>query len=69
MTIAIKVKKTLATARSVQASFDLFSYQTKDQLAKELFSEGAIQLDTTIQALENRLRQITSEEPQYKNDH
>lgn len=66
MTIAMKVRKTLATARSVHASLDLFSYQTKNPEAKKIFSDGALQIEKTVQSLEQRLKIMASEEPQYR---
>lgn len=66
MTVINKVKTTLATAKSVRASLELFSLESKDDKVQKLFSDGASQIDTTIQMLQDRIKQLEYEEPQYR---
>ncbi|MFC4617762.1 DUF1657 domain-containing protein [Camelliibacillus cellulosilyticus] len=66
MTIAEQIKQTIGSLKSVEASFELFSYQTKDTAAKQAFTEATTVTQQVIDALETRLMIVEKEEPQYK---
>ena len=66
MTVYKQLKQTVADVKSVQASFELFSYQTKDKNAAEAFKKAFEETKSIISSLETRVLQIEKEEPQYK---
>jgi hypothetical protein len=67
MTVASQVKQTLASLKSAQASFETFALETQNQQAKQLYQNAATQTQTILQSLEQRVQDIETEEPQYKN--
>ncbi|MGV3487646.1 MAG: DUF1657 domain-containing protein [Tuberibacillus sp.] len=66
MTVYQQVNQTIADLKSVQASFELFSYQTKDAQAVKAFQDAFEQTKHIITDLETRVLQIEKEEPTYK---
>lgn len=66
MTVGTQVRETLANAKSVQANFETFALQTKDEVAKEKYSAAAEQIQEIINGLETRMEQIELEEPSFK---
>ncbi|NEU31034.1 DUF1657 domain-containing protein [bacterium LRH843] len=66
MTVAAKVKQTVASLKSAQATLETFALETENQQAKQLFQQMATQTQTIVDGLEPRLQQIMEEEPQYK---
>lgn len=66
MTVETKVQQALATAKGVQANFETFSLQTKDEVAKEKYANAAKQLQTMVEGLEKRMEQIEQEEPRFR---
>ena len=65
MTVGKQVQQALATAKGVQASFETFSLQTKDEVAKQMYAEAAQQLKAVVEGLEKRMEEIQQEEPEY----
>lgn len=66
MTVETNVQQALATAKGVQANFETFSVQTKDEVAKLEYENAAKQLETVVEGLEKRLKQIEQEEPRFR---
>lgn len=66
MTVASQVKQTLASLKSAQANLESFALETKNQQAKQLYTNAAQQAKSIVDMLEPRIGQIESEEPQYK---
>ncbi|MCR3920963.1 MAG: DUF1657 domain-containing protein [Firmicutes bacterium] len=66
MTVDTQMQQVLATAKGVQASFETFSLQTKDEAAKQMYTEAAQQLQLVVDGLEKRMEQVEEEEPQYR---
>lgn len=66
MTVAAKMKQTLAGLKSAQASLETFALETENQQAKQLFQQMASQTQGVVDGLTPRLQQIEQEEPQYK---
>ncbi|WP_332632387.1 DUF1657 domain-containing protein [Halalkalibacter flavus] len=66
MTVAVKMKQTLAGLKSAQASLETFALETENQDAKQLFQQAAQQAQGIVDDIEPRLQQIEQEEPQYK---
>ncbi|WP_227935394.1 DUF1657 domain-containing protein [Alkalihalobacillus deserti] len=68
MTVAAKMKQTVAGLKSAQASLETFSLETENEQAKQLFQQAAQQTQGIVDGLEPRLQQIEEEEPQYKQE-
>lgn len=66
MTVASQVKQSLATLKSIQASIRIYAGQTQSQDAKSIFDEASKTTETIIHDLEDRLKVLEYEEPQYK---
>ncbi len=66
MTVATKMKQTVAGLKSAQASLETFALETENQQAKQLFQQLASQTQAIIDGLEPRLQEIMQEEPQYR---
>jgi hypothetical protein len=59
--------QTIGQLKSVEASLELFSMDTKDEKAELAFKDAFTQAASILQALEIRKLQLEKEEPQYKN--
>lgn len=66
MTVSSQIKEALSNLKSAQASLESFALQTQNQQAKQLFTSAAQQTMSIIKSLEPRIREIESQEPQYK---
>ncbi len=66
MTVAAKMKQTMAGLKSAQASLETFALETDNQQAKTLFQQLATQTQGIVDGLEPRMQDIMQEEPQYK---
>jgi len=66
MTVSSQIKEALSNLKSAQASLESFALQTQNQQAKQLFTTAAQQTMSIIKTLEPRIREIESQEPQYK---
>ncbi len=58
--------QTIGQLRSIEASLELFSIETQDQEASQVFQNAYNEATKVIQALEVRQLQLEKEEPQYK---
>ncbi|NLW45668.1 MAG: DUF1657 domain-containing protein [Syntrophomonadaceae bacterium] len=66
MTVSSQIKEALSNLKSAQASLESFALQTQNQQAKQLFTTAAQQTQNIINSLEPRIREIESQEPQYR---
>lgn len=66
MTVDHQLRKTLAELRGAKANLQSFSIRTTDQKAKQILENAAVQAQTLADALENRIRVLEEEEPQYR---
>lgn len=66
MTVGSQVKQTIAGLKSAQASFEQFALQTENQSAKKLYETAAQQTQAILDQVEPRMKQLETEEPQYK---
>ncbi|WP_209124877.1 DUF1657 domain-containing protein [Alkalihalobacillus sp. BA299] len=66
MTVNSQVKQALATAKSVQANFETFALQTKDETARRKYDHAAQQIQSLISELEMRVAEIEQEEPEFR---
>ena len=66
MTVGSQVKQTLAGLKSAQASFEQFALQTQNEQTKQVYTSAAAQTQTIVETIEQRVQQLETEEPQYK---
>lgn len=66
MTVASDVKTCLASLKSAQASLEQFALSTQNEQAKQIFTNAAETTQQVIQQVEERVKQLEQEEPQYK---
>ena len=66
MTVPAKVKQCIASLKSANASLETFALDTENRAVKQLFQSAASQTRSITDSLESRLREIESQEPQYK---
>jgi hypothetical protein len=66
MTVASQVKQTLAGLKSATATLRLYSVQSQAEDAGAAFKEAALVTGAIIAEIENRIKVLENEEPQYK---
>lgn len=66
MTVASQVKQTLASLKGARGTLNLYAVQTKDDETQSVYSESVEITDHIIRDLEERLKTLEFEEPQYK---
>lgn len=66
MTVSSQVKKTLANLKGVQSTLHLYSIQSQNDEEKSAYKEAINVTNNIINDLENRLKTLEFEEPQYK---
>lgn len=66
MTIATQVKSCLASLKSAQANLEQFALGTQNEEAKAVFTNAAQTTQQVVQQLEERVKQLEMEEPQYR---
>lgn len=66
MTIGSKVKQTLAELKGAHGTLQMYSAGTRDGEAKAAFDKAMAEVGEIIGDLEDRLRILESQEPQYK---
>ncbi|ANB59576.1 DUF1657 domain-containing protein [Anoxybacteroides amylolyticum] len=65
MTVASQVKQSLASLKSIYASFQQFSLTSTDEKVKRVFHEAMLLTEEMIADVKHRLSQLEREEPQY----
>jgi hypothetical protein len=66
MTVASQVKQSLASVKSMHASFQSFALTSSDEETKRRFHEAMLMSEEIIDDLIARIGEIEKEEPQYK---
>lgn len=66
MTVASQVKQTLASLKGVSGTLRVYSTQTRDEETRAVFKDALEQTYSIIDDLENRIKTLEFEEPQYK---
>lgn len=66
MTVGSKVKHTIAALKGVQGTLKIYSLQSQKEEARAAYREGFETTEEIINDLENRLKTLEYEEPQYK---
>lgn len=66
MTVASQLKQTLASLQSTQATLKIYAQQSQAEAAKTTFTTADQITGDIINELEERLKILEFEEPQYK---
>lgn len=66
MTVASKVKQTLASLKGAQSTLRIYSTQTRDEETRSVYNEALEITDGIVKDLEKRIQTLEFEEPQYK---
>lgn len=66
MTVGSKVKQTLATLKSSEATLKMYSLQERDKEARNVYSEAFQEINKIKIDLEKRVGIVEFQEPQYK---
>lgn len=66
MTVASQLKQTLAGLKSVQGTLRTYAFQSQEEDLRNIFQESLETTEEIIDGLEERLKKIEFEEPQFK---
>ncbi|MDO9533738.1 MAG: DUF1657 domain-containing protein [Bacillota bacterium] len=66
MTVGKKIKTTLSSLKSAQASLESFALETESQVAKQMYTQFADQTKSIVEGMEARVKEIEEQEPQFK---
>lgn len=66
MTVGSKVKQTLVTLNSCEASLRIYSLQERNKKARSIYTEALKEISEIKMDLEKRVGEIEFQEPQYK---
>ncbi|MGI6035029.1 MAG: DUF1657 domain-containing protein [Limnochordia bacterium] len=66
MTVASRLKQTIAAAEGVGANLKSFSLETDDENMSRAFDDLASEVDDIIAKLKGRLGHVQDQEPQYR---
>lgn len=66
MTVASQVKQTLASLKNAQATLKIYAVQSQNPEAKYAFDEADQITGAIIRGVEDRLKTLEFEEPQYQ---
>lgn len=66
MTIAAKVKQTIANLQGAESTLRIYSIQSQDKSVKASYKDAVNDINEIVKDLEDRLKTLEYEEPQYK---
>lgn len=66
MTVGAQVKQTLASLKGAQADFETFALSTQNKQAKQMYTQAAVQTQSIVDNLQQRVTELEKEEPQFK---
>ena len=66
MTVASQVKQTLASLKGARGTLSMYTMQTRDDETQSVYTNSLEIADNIINDLEDRLKALEFEEPQYK---
>jgi hypothetical protein len=66
MTVASNVKKTLASLKGIESTLKIYSVQCRNEEEKSVYKEELYTVESVVGDIENRLKTLEFEEPQYK---
>ncbi|OBR93613.1 MULTISPECIES: DUF1657 domain-containing protein [Clostridium] len=66
MTVGSQVKQTLAVLKGAESTLRVYSLQEQDKKVKNVYKEALDAVDGVTKNLNDRLKYLEYEEPQYK---
>lgn len=66
MTVASNVKQTLASLKGIESTLKIYSVQSRKEEEKAIYKKELQTVESVIKDLEDRLKVLEFEEPQYK---
>jgi len=66
LTVASQVKQTIASLKGTKATLDAFYHVEQNEENRQLLENSSQQISQVIDSLENRVKVLEYEEPQYK---
>ncbi|MDR5658942.1 DUF1657 domain-containing protein [Serpentinicella sp. ANB-PHB4] len=66
MTIGVNVKKTIANLKGSKSTMKIYAIQAQNDETKNTYEQAVKMTDEIIKDLEERLKKLEYEEPQYK---
>ncbi len=66
MTVGSQVIQTIASLKNAQATLKIYSVQSQSEESKKVFNEAVSTTAEIISGMEERLKKLEFEEPQYK---
>ena len=66
MTVGSKVKQTHATLKGIESTLKIYMLQSNDDEVILVFKDALKTTESVLKDLEDRLKEIIFEEPQYK---
>lgn len=66
MTVGAQIKQTLASLQGVRATLKTFATMEKNEPEKDKLERNIARIDNIITAMDNRIKVLEFEEPQYK---
>lgn len=66
MTVGSEVKQTLANLRGIESTLRIYSAQSRNKEEIKTYKEALETTEAVTKNVENRLKKIQLEEPQYK---
>lgn len=66
MTVASQLKQTLATLKGAESTLLIYSLQSREEDEKEVYKEALEVTGMVVNDLEDRIKILEYEEPQYK---
>lgn len=68
MTVASKANQTLASLKGIKSTLKIYSIQEQKKEAKDIYEESLLETKEIIEDLENRIKVLELQEPQYKSN-
>jgi hypothetical protein len=66
MTVGSKVKQTLASLKGIESTLRIYSVQSRNKDERTVYKEELKTVESVIKDIEDRLKTLEFEEPQYK---
>ncbi len=66
MTVASQIKQTLASLKGARGTLIMYKAQTRDEETQSIYTNSLEITETIINDLEDRIKTLEFEEPQYK---
>ena len=68
MTVGSKVKQTLANLKGIESTLRIYSVQSTNEEEVIIYKQELQTVESVIKDVENRIKELEFEEPQYKGD-